>query len=78
MCNFTQREYSCGHFRWIASEWCKNYTLTHKRCHPNVTHFEYKHVQCEELCGDCKPKIYPAWENMIRRRPDKQQTHRGC
>jgi len=42
MCDYTQREYSCGHFRWIASKWCKDYTLTHKRCQPNVTHFEYR------------------------------------
>lgn len=43
MCDYTQREYSCGHFRWIASKWCKDYTITHKRCQPNVTHFEYRY-----------------------------------
>ena len=48
MCDYTQREYSCGHFRWIASKWCREYTTTHKRCQPNVTHFEYR---AEELCG---------------------------
>ncbi|KAB5511141.1 hypothetical protein GE09DRAFT_1165685 [Coniochaeta sp. 2T2.1] len=42
MCDFPQREYSCGHFRWIASRWCRDYTLTHKRCQPNVNHFEYR------------------------------------
>lgn len=42
MCDYTQREYSCGHFRWIASKWCRDYTITHKRCQPNVTHFEYR------------------------------------
>jgi hypothetical protein len=44
MCDYTQREYSCGHFRWIASKWCKDYTITHKRCQPNVTHFEYRYA----------------------------------
>lgn len=47
MCDYTQREYSCGHFRWIASRWCRDYTLTHKRCQPNVTHFEYRYVSAE-------------------------------
>ncbi|KAK0736781.1 hypothetical protein B0T21DRAFT_411926 [Apiosordaria backusii] len=71
MCDFTQREYSCGHFRWIASKWCRDYTLTHKRCQPNVTHFEYR---AEELCGECKPKTYPPWENMIKRQPGDKKT----
>jgi len=52
MCDYTQREYSCGHFRWIASKWCRDYTITHKRCQPNVTHFEYR---AEELCGKHHP-----------------------
>lgn len=48
MCDYTQREYECGHFRWIASKWCKDYTITHKRCQPNITHFEYRD---DERCG---------------------------
>jgi hypothetical protein len=28
MCDYTQREYSYGHFRWIASKWCRDYTIT--------------------------------------------------
>ncbi|KAK3934099.1 hypothetical protein QBC46DRAFT_274461, partial [Diplogelasinospora grovesii] len=60
------RKYSCGHFRWVASEWCREYCTTHKRCEPNVTHFEHRD---EEVCGDCKPTSYPAWESMIKRRP---------
>ncbi len=57
MCDYTQREYSCGHFRWIASKWCREYTTTHKRCQPNVTHFEYR---AEELCGEShSPNLSP-------------------
>ena len=59
MCDYTQREYSCGHFRWIASKWCREYTTTHKRCQPNVTHFEYR---AEELCGTC---VYHLWNTML-------------
>ncbi|KAK0655036.1 hypothetical protein B0T16DRAFT_450780 [Cercophora newfieldiana] len=72
MCNFTQREYSCGHYRWIASQWCREYTLTHKRCQPDVTDWEYK---AEVICGECKAKAralhgpYVAWEGMIKRSP---------
>jgi len=41
MCNFIQREYGCGHHRYIASRWCEVYSITHKRCPPEVTHFEW-------------------------------------
>ncbi|KAH6853209.1 hypothetical protein B0I37DRAFT_303947, partial [Chaetomium sp. MPI-CAGE-AT-0009] len=58
------REYSCGHFRWIASKWCRDYTITYKRCQPNVTHLEYR---VEELCGECKPKENPPWGYLIKR-----------
>ncbi|KAK3360770.1 hypothetical protein B0T25DRAFT_133571 [Lasiosphaeria hispida] len=63
MYDFTQQEYSCGHFWWIASKWCRDYTLTYKRCQPNI-HFEFR---AEEICGEYKPKAYPPWENMIKR-----------
>lgn len=26
-------------------------------------------ASAEELCGECKPKTYPPWENMIKRTP---------
>lgn len=39
-----KREYACRHMRWIASRWCREYTITHKRCKPNVAHFEQKWV----------------------------------
>ncbi|KXX82359.1 hypothetical protein MMYC01_201307 [Madurella mycetomatis] len=66
MCDYTQREHRCDHFRWIASRWCQAYAVTHKRCTPNVTHFEYKPV----LCGECKAKFNQEpcpWEHLIRR-----------
>ncbi|SPQ19856.1 e35763d0-0614-4668-a41e-7763e367a6f7 [Thermothielavioides terrestris] len=64
MCNFIQREYGCGHFRFIASKWCRSYTTTHKRCPPDVTHFEY----VEHLCGDCKDRNRPPvpWADLIK------------
>jgi hypothetical protein len=40
MCNYIQREYGCRHYRYIASKWCKSYTTTHKRCPPEITHYE--------------------------------------
>ncbi|KAK3689223.1 hypothetical protein B0T22DRAFT_376861, partial [Podospora appendiculata] len=65
-----QREYSCGHFRWIASKWCREYTITHKRCQPNVTHFEY----CGgALCGECQPTPEVRWEGMIQRSNKHQE-----
>ncbi|KAK4119944.1 hypothetical protein N657DRAFT_580798 [Parathielavia appendiculata] len=64
MCDYIQREYSCGHFRWIASKWCRDYTTTHKRCQPNIAYFEDK---AEELCGECMPREDCPWEYMIKR-----------
>ncbi|KAL2255799.1 hypothetical protein VTK26DRAFT_2690 [Humicola hyalothermophila] len=65
MCSFIQREYSCTHYRYIASRWCESYTITHKRCPPDVRHYE--HVG--ELYGDCKAKTLPPvpWEGLIKR-----------
>ncbi|KAI3557374.1 hypothetical protein CABS03_11959 [Colletotrichum abscissum] len=48
MCNYTQREFHCGHVRWIVSRWCPVYTRTQRRCPPCVTHFEYRG---DEVCG---------------------------
>ncbi|KAL2180652.1 uncharacterized protein P884DRAFT_192434, partial [Thermothelomyces heterothallicus CBS 202.75] len=56
--------YSCDHFRWIASKWCRDYTMTHKRCESNITHFEYRYVA--ELCGECKSKELPPWMGLIK------------
>jgi len=25
------------------------------------------HLSKEEVCGECKPKDYPPWENLIKR-----------
>ncbi|KAK4151501.1 hypothetical protein C8A00DRAFT_35862 [Chaetomidium leptoderma] len=45
--------------------WCDLYTVTYKRCPPDVTHFEC----VNNLCGDCKAKTLPPvrWEDMIKR-----------
>ncbi|KAK3951202.1 hypothetical protein QBC32DRAFT_167917 [Pseudoneurospora amorphoporcata] len=71
MCDYIQREYACRHYRWIASSWCREYTITHKRCTPNVAHFEHKDIDC----GECKSRKRGAvpWEHMIRR--DKSQVY---
>ncbi|KAK4161693.1 hypothetical protein QBC43DRAFT_217017 [Cladorrhinum sp. PSN259] len=71
MCDYTQREYRCGHYRWIASKWCPTYQITHVRCEPNVNHFEYRR---EELCGDCKPKAKSPWDHLIKRHQTGQSS----
>ncbi|KAK3367343.1 hypothetical protein B0T24DRAFT_682477 [Lasiosphaeria ovina] len=65
MCDFTQIEYACGHFRWIASLWCSKYRQTHERCEPNVVHFDTR----ENECGDClsKNRAPVPWEDLITR-----------
>ncbi|KAL2180730.1 uncharacterized protein P884DRAFT_274636 [Thermothelomyces heterothallicus CBS 202.75] len=43
MCDYKQREFSCGHFRWLATKHCAMYkrkTETKSRCLPEITAFE--------------------------------------
>ncbi|KAI1651320.1 uncharacterized protein F4817DRAFT_325786 [Daldinia loculata] len=49
MCDYTQVEYCCQHFRFVVQRWCSVYERTNKVCAPNVTHLEIRH---DELC--CK------------------------
>ncbi|CAK7231407.1 hypothetical protein SBRCBS47491_007920 [Sporothrix bragantina] len=63
MCEFTQREYSCGHFKFIAARWCNLYKRTHRRCPPEIAHFEFR---ANEICGQCRPQEVPAWQHLIR------------
>lgn len=46
---YTEQEHSCGHLRWIASSWCQNYSTTHQRCAPNITHFQDRRKLCAML-----------------------------
>ncbi|KAI0966085.1 hypothetical protein F4678DRAFT_306401 [Xylaria arbuscula] len=47
MCDYTQVEYNCQHFRFVVLRWCPKYERTYKPCAPNVTHLE---VRNNELC----------------------------
>ncbi|KAL2121893.1 hypothetical protein VTJ04DRAFT_2348 [Mycothermus thermophilus] len=45
MCTYTQREYSCGHFRWIATAHCSQFSWNdpqqlRSKCEPDITEFE--------------------------------------
>ncbi|KAI1453141.1 hypothetical protein F4805DRAFT_385173 [Annulohypoxylon moriforme] len=40
MCDYTQVEYCCQHFRFVVQRWCSVYERTNKVCAPNVTHLE--------------------------------------
>lgn len=74
MCDFIKRKYDCYHHRFIASEWCPSYTKTHRRCLPEIKHYEWQvkhccHALCwpltaseysvRGLCGDCKAREQP-------------------
>ncbi|KAI8625063.1 hypothetical protein F5Y19DRAFT_276023 [Xylariaceae sp. FL1651] len=43
MCDYTQVEYNCQHFRFVVLRWCSRYERTYKPCAPNVTHLETPH-----------------------------------
>ncbi|KAK3396132.1 hypothetical protein B0T20DRAFT_261936 [Sordaria brevicollis] len=51
MCNYTQREYSCGHIRWLASKHCVDYKERRKKCQPTIMDFEERP---QAVCGNCR------------------------
>ncbi|KAK0612402.1 hypothetical protein B0T17DRAFT_499489 [Bombardia bombarda] len=63
MCEYTQREYDCGHFRWVASKWCKVYSATSRCNQREITSFQKKLQEC----GECRTRRQPPmpWEDMI-------------
>ncbi|KAL8410598.1 hypothetical protein RB596_000327 [Gaeumannomyces avenae] len=67
MCEWTDREYSCGHHRFVAAEWCSKFIRTRLWCKPQVENYEYGPT---ESCGDCVRKCQEpvAWEYMIKRK----------
>ncbi|KAK3337475.1 hypothetical protein B0T19DRAFT_74598 [Cercophora scortea] len=73
MCDFTQREYSCGHLRWLASKHCSEFKVKRKRCPPNITDFEERP---NDICGECKPKKHP--EGMIAFVNKMESKRRVC
>ncbi|KAK4663621.1 hypothetical protein QC763_609980 [Podospora pseudopauciseta] len=66
MCDFIQRRHFCGHFRFIASKWCRDYSATQHPINPNILYFE----RVDALCRDCKLKEAPPCdrESMIKRK----------
>ncbi|KAI1318093.1 hypothetical protein F5Y16DRAFT_392310 [Xylariaceae sp. FL0255] len=67
MCDYTQVEYLCQHFRWTVLKWCEKYERSYKRCPPNIKQLE---VRNNEKCSDCKPPPEVAWGWMIKRDDD--------
>ncbi|GAB1311959.1 ShKT domain-containing protein [Madurella fahalii] len=59
MCEYTQREYSCGHFR--------QYKSNETRCSrlPDITAFKDRDM----ICGECRAQQNPLqWALVFRRR----------
>ncbi|KAL8396653.1 hypothetical protein RB594_003641 [Gaeumannomyces avenae] len=58
MCEWTDRQYSCGHHRVIAAMWCSKFIRIQLRCQPpQVENREYRPEEiCTEL-EDKKPRI---------------------
>ncbi|KAL8343506.1 hypothetical protein RB598_004722 [Gaeumannomyces tritici] len=72
MCEWTDREYYCGHHRIIAAMWCSKFIRTQLRCQPHVENREYRP---HEICSDCqKGSREPVpWDHMINY-PSSQQS----
>ncbi|KAI1492240.1 hypothetical protein F5X96DRAFT_409896 [Biscogniauxia mediterranea] len=66
MCDYTQIEYCCQHFRFIVQKWCSIYERTNKPCHPNVTHLE---IRNDELCCMLLLIHYPTYFPRSSRSP---------
>jgi len=69
-----QREYSCGHFIWLASAHCPEYKKAvrsgsrraSKRCpRLEITDFESRP---HDICGDCKPKVQAPWMDSFMKK----------
>ncbi|KAL8403174.1 hypothetical protein RB594_008438 [Gaeumannomyces avenae] len=76
MCEWTDRQYSCGHHRVIAAMWCSKFIRIQLRCQPpQVKNREYRP---EEICSDCaKMHREPvAWEFMINYPSSQKQSSR--
>ncbi|KAL0468734.1 hypothetical protein QR685DRAFT_500579 [Neurospora intermedia] len=39
----SQREYSCGHIRWLAYKHCADYKERRRKCQPSVMNFEERY-----------------------------------
>ncbi|KAI1087901.1 hypothetical protein F5B19DRAFT_42535 [Rostrohypoxylon terebratum] len=61
MCDYTQVEYCCQHFRFVVQRWCSVYERTNKVCAPNVTHLEVRH---DELC--CKLLLFHTMIGLLQ------------
>ncbi|KAI0484560.1 hypothetical protein GGR56DRAFT_614376 [Xylariaceae sp. FL0804] len=59
MCDYTQIEYCCQHFRFLVQSWCSKYERTNKPCAPNVTHLEIRNNEiCCMLTQTQPPKLW--------------------
>ncbi|KAK0612290.1 hypothetical protein B0T17DRAFT_499737, partial [Bombardia bombarda] len=68
-----QREYSCGHMRWIASKHCAKYDSERRRkCQPEITDFEDRP---EALCGDCRPMTHHPWMSAFMKKISPTLQH---
>ncbi|EFX01623.1 hypothetical protein CMQ_8089 [Grosmannia clavigera kw1407] len=77
MCQWTQRNYSCGHVRYVAAEWCRSYRMRKQRCSVDVTNVEDR---CDELCASCRPRqvtpqhasyINSIYKDLCQKHPDR-------
>ncbi|KAM7201420.1 hypothetical protein V8F20_004884 [Naviculisporaceae sp. PSN 640] len=83
MCDFKQsrkqRDYKCGHIRWLAIRVCDEYKRTGNRrsCGLNVLEFEDRP---NDICGECKPNILSQapWMNSFLRSMKLPAPVRHC
>ncbi|KAK6844135.1 hypothetical protein PG995_014245 [Apiospora arundinis] len=61
MCDYTQVEYSCGHFRFRVQRWCSHYERTHRVCPPNITTGELRGLPTSQTraMGTHDPTMWP-------------------
>uniref|UniRef100_L7IPV6 Uncharacterized protein n=1 Tax=Pyricularia oryzae (strain P131) TaxID=1143193 RepID=L7IPV6_PYRO1 len=71
MCTYQYMDYSCGHRRTIAAEWCDRYRnklQSHIRCRPEIPYY----TKNDQICSHCHEQLNPRYmphNVQIRRGP---------
>ncbi|KAI1358804.1 hypothetical protein F5Y08DRAFT_345333 [Xylaria arbuscula] len=66
MCDYTQVEYNCQHFRFVVLRWCPRYERTYKPCAPNVTHLEVRGLSATVSAAMGRYHPQRPWPHAMR------------
>ncbi|TLD09497.1 hypothetical protein PspLS_11899 [Pyricularia sp. CBS 133598] len=82
MCTYQYMDYSCGHRRTIAAEWCDRYRnklQSHIRCRPEIPYYTKNDQICshEPAVSFTVEFVFIELKSMLRYMPHNVQIRRG-